>query len=72
MTGIAAALALASAALFAVGEPVVAAVLGAAVLGELVRVTGAGWPLITVLVVVMVAGTVAQARSASRKAPVPG
>ena len=55
-----------------VGEPVVAAVLGAAVLGEHVRVSGAEWSLITVLVAVMVAATVALARSSAREAPVSG
>jgi drug/metabolite transporter (DMT)-like permease len=55
-----------------VGEPVVAAVLGTAVLGEHVRVAGAGWSLIGVLVVVLAAATVALARSSAREAPVPG
>ncbi|MDT7552502.1 MAG: hypothetical protein QOI16_1038 [Pseudonocardiales bacterium] len=55
-----------------VGEPVVAAVLGATVLGEHVRVVGAEWSLIAVLVAVMVAATVALARSSAREAPVPG
>jgi drug/metabolite transporter (DMT)-like permease len=54
-----------------VGEPVVAAVLGIAVLGEHVRVEGAEWVLLAVLVVVMAAATVALARSAAREAPVP-
>jgi drug/metabolite transporter (DMT)-like permease len=55
-----------------VGEPVVAAVLGTAVLGEHIRVVGAGWSLIAVLVVVMAAATFALARSSAREAPVPG
>jgi drug/metabolite transporter (DMT)-like permease len=49
-----------------VGEPVVAVVLGAAVLDEELRADGAEWVLIGVLVVVMVAATVSLARSSAR------
>jgi drug/metabolite transporter (DMT)-like permease len=55
-----------------VGEPVVAVALGIAVLGERLRADGAEWALIGVLVVLMVAATVALARAAARDAaPVP-
>jgi drug/metabolite transporter (DMT)-like permease len=55
-----------------VGEPVVAVALGIAVLGERLRADGVEWALVGVLVVVMVAATVALARVAARDAaPVP-
>lgn len=55
-----------------VGEPVVAVLLGMVVLDEQVRADGAEWVLIGVLVAVMVAATVALARSAAgQTAPVP-
>ncbi len=47
-----------------VGEPVVAVVLGVAVLDEHLRVHGAQWLLIGVLVTAMVLATVALSRSA--------
>jgi drug/metabolite transporter (DMT)-like permease len=57
--------------LIIVGEPVVAVVLGVVVLDEQVRADGAEWVLIGVLVAVMVAATVALARSAAgQTAPV--
>jgi len=49
-----------------VGEPVVAVALGVAVLEEQLRSDGAEWVLIGALVVVMVAATVALARSAAQ------
>jgi hypothetical protein len=58
--------------LIIVGEPVVAVVLGVVVLDEQVRADGVEWVLIGVLVAVMVAATVALARSAAgQTAPVP-
>ena len=55
-----------------VGEPVIAVALGIGVLGERLRADGLEWALIGVLVVVMVAATVALARAAARDAaPVP-
>ncbi|MGY1745935.1 DMT family transporter [Blastococcus sp. SYSU D00695] len=54
-----------------VGEPVVSAVLGVAVLQERLRADGAEWALIAVLVAAMTAATVALARSSVRPAPDP-
>jgi drug/metabolite transporter (DMT)-like permease len=54
-----------------VGEPVVAAVVGVAVLQEQLQADGAEWVLIATLVVVMVAATVALARSAATASPQP-
>jgi hypothetical protein len=54
-----------------VGEPVVAVLVGITVLGEQLRADGAEWALIAVLVVVMVAATVALARSAAVASPQP-
>jgi hypothetical protein len=51
-----------------VGEPVVAVALGMGVLGERLQADGAEWALISVLVVVMAAATVALARAAARDA----
>jgi hypothetical protein len=51
-----------------VGEPVVAVLLGMVVLDEQVRADGTEWALIGVLVAVMVAATVALARSAAGQA----
>jgi hypothetical protein len=48
-----------------VGEPVVAVVVGVAVLHEHLRAGGAEWLLVAALVAVMVAATVALARSAA-------
>ncbi len=53
------------------GEPVVAVVLGMAVLGERVQVDGAEWVVFPVLVVVMAAATMALARSAAHAAHTP-
>jgi len=53
-----------------VGEPVVAVLLGVAVLDEQVRSSGAEWVLIGVLAVVMAVATVALARSSAEVAPV--
>jgi hypothetical protein len=50
---------------------VVAAVIGVAVLQEHLRADGAEWALIAVLVGVMVAATVALARSSARAQPAP-
>ncbi|HXV93465.1 MAG TPA: DMT family transporter [Pseudonocardia sp.] len=56
----------------AVGEPVVAVVLGVTVLGEQVRSSGPTWVLIAVLAAVMVVATAALAHSAARASgPVP-
>lgn len=52
-----------------VGEPVVAAAIGVAVLQEQLRADGAEWLLIAVLVVVMVTATIALARSTARTTP---
>ncbi len=52
-----------------VGEPVVGAALGVAVLGERLRAGGGEWVLVAVLVAAMVAATVALARSAAAAAP---
>jgi hypothetical protein len=52
-----------------VGEPVVAAAVGIAVLQEHLRVDGAGWALVAATVALMVAATVALARSSARSAP---
>jgi hypothetical protein len=49
-----------------VGEPVVAAVIGVAVLQERLRVDGAEWALIAGCVAVLAAATVALGRSAAR------
>jgi hypothetical protein len=54
-----------------VGEPVVAAVVGVAVLQEQLQADGAEWVLIATLVVVMVAATAALARSAATASPQP-
>ena len=54
-----------------VGEPVVAVALGVAVLHERLRADGAEWVLVAGLVAVMVAATVALARSSARAQPAP-
>jgi len=54
-----------------VGEPVVAVVIGIAVLQEQLQADGAEWVLIGVLVAVMVVATAALARSAARVQAVP-
>ncbi|HEY4420782.1 MAG TPA: DMT family transporter, partial [Pseudonocardia sp.] len=54
-----------------VGEPVVAVVLGVAVLQEELRADGAEWALIVLLVAVMVTATTALARSSARTTGVP-
>jgi hypothetical protein len=54
-----------------VGEPVVAVIIGIAVLQEQLQADGAEWVLIGVLVAVMVAATAALARSAARVDPLP-
>ncbi|GLZ52745.1 DMT family transporter [Actinomycetospora sp. NBRC 106378] len=54
-----------------VAEPLVAAVLGLAVLGEQVRADGAEWVLIGVLVLVTVVATTVLARSSATAAPAP-
>ncbi|MGR7027500.1 DMT family transporter [Geodermatophilus sp. URMC 62] len=54
-----------------VGEPVVGAALGIAVLGERLRAGGTEWLLVAVLVAAMVAATVALARSAAAHGAVP-
>jgi hypothetical protein len=54
-----------------VGEPVVAVLVGITVWREQLRADGAEWALIAVLVVVMVAATVALARSAAVASPQP-
>ena len=54
-----------------VGEPVVAVVLGVAVLQEELRADGAEWALIVLLAAVMVVATTALARSSARTAAVP-
>ncbi len=54
-----------------VGEPVVGAALGIAVLGERLRAGGAEWVLVAVLVAAMVAATVALARSAAAAGAAP-
>jgi uncharacterized protein (DUF983 family) len=52
-----------------VGEPVVAVVIGIAVLQEQLQADGAEWVLIGVLVAVMVVATAALARSAAQTEP---
>ncbi|PWW23668.1 hypothetical protein JD79_02843 [Geodermatophilus normandii] len=54
-----------------VGEPVVGAALGIAVLGERLRAGGAEWVLVSVLVAAMVAATVALARSSAAAGAAP-
>jgi hypothetical protein len=54
-----------------VAEPLVAALLGLAVLGEQVRADGAEWVLIGVLVLVTVVATTVLARSSAAAAPAP-
>lgn len=54
-----------------VGEPVVAAVVGVAVLGETVRADGAEWLVITAAALAMTVATVALARSSARPDPAP-
>jgi len=55
-----------------VGEPVVAAGIGVAVLHEQLHAGGAEWVLIGGLVAVMGVATVALARAAARELPVAG
>ncbi len=54
-----------------VGEPVVAVALGIVVLHEQLRADGAEWVLVGGLVLLMVAATVALARSSARAQAVP-
>ncbi len=52
-----------------VGEPMIAAVLGVAVLGEFIKADGLEWAFLAVVVLVMVVATVALARGAARFDP---